>query len=336
MRTESRGQAIDELLPDPVGERQEPVLGELAREERWLAAEQLRRQAQQLSTQLDKRLADAERRQAWLQAQEAELENGRRAGRLWLREAHADLDKRAERLRALEKSLDERASNLAAAEAYQASLRQENERRQRELDQRVPSAAPVGIDDAPRAPDEARLLAEGWAALQIAQRRLAERRRRFSEKAKAVRARIRGREQESKTELKRRVAKVRQASDELATRRAELERLRYELLAKQRELLELRVTVEHALAELTSQVPPDTLAATLAATRAKIAEQYQQARDELARQEALLAELRRQITAGHARLIQRRREIINLADQRNLLAAAQAERRAGAHKNSAS
>jgi hypothetical protein len=132
--------------------------------------ESLHRQARQLQQLLDRRQQELDRRQAFVNAHSAELENQVRAARLWLLERQAELDQRESELVAREQAVAERASQLAAAEAFQDLARREN---QQLLDQR---AAELQRRESQLAALRQRLELES-AALRQAEADLARRRR---------------------------------------------------------------------------------------------------------------------------------------------------------------
>lgn len=125
--------ATPEALPAPT-----PAAEEIAPAEEFY--EQLRLQAEQLGGELQRRRDQLDRRESRLNARDAELDNEARGLRMWLVERQQELDEHEKDLIRRERAIDDRKSQIAAAEAFQESSHTEAQRyaqkQQAQLDKR--------------------------------------------------------------------------------------------------------------------------------------------------------------------------------------------------------
>ncbi len=91
-------------------------------------SEQLRLQGEQLAAALQRRRNELDRREARLNARNAEQENEARGLRMWLVERQQDLDEREAGLKRRERDVEDRCSQLIAAESFQESSQSEAQR----------------------------------------------------------------------------------------------------------------------------------------------------------------------------------------------------------------
>jgi len=98
--------------------------------------------------------------------------------------------------------------------------------------------------------------------------------------------------------------------------RASLLALRSELETMHRETLEIRLATEELWVQLSGSAPPAALVRSLTQIRAKLAEEYRRANEELARQKQQLEGIRRELSQQHARLVQQKRKLDRWAARR--------------------
>jgi hypothetical protein len=281
-------------------------------------AAQIRLQASQLATHLQRQQTAIDHREAELNARVAAMENQIRAARLWLDEHHGELSLREEDVSRREASLpmpcSSSANDLTGREVELDRRAAELETMAADLARRsgtttasgaIPSGDSFAAQRAKLAEAEQRLETEQieW---QKRVRELQEQRVEFTafveaERQKAAEQRRLAAEAR---EVERQEVK-RQESD-LANRTAALVGMRAEVQRAQQETLEMRLATEELWSQLSSQHPPATLAQSMAQIRLKLAEEFRLAKVELLKQRADVKQLAERLAQQHQKATEQR------------------------------
>jgi hypothetical protein len=301
-----------------------------------VTATQVRSQAAQLTTHLQRQQTAVDHRESELNARVAAMENQVRAARLWLDERHAEMAARKEELDRRERELEARAAHadvssrgIRAAATSGAGGRTDIERRAAELERREAELEQMAARLAQRLAaaeqnDERRRDAEGLdsyrknleraetllagqqADYERNRRELDDQRARFAEAMQTERRQLAEEQQRSVAEHERVAWELKRQSDELAARRAALERMRADVTRAQHEALEIRLATEELWARLCGTMAPAALTQSLAQIRLKLAEERRLERAELAAQRAELHNLADQVARQHGKLLDAR------------------------------
>jgi hypothetical protein len=241
-------------------------------------AEKLHRQAAQLAEYLRERQSELDHREAQLNAQVAQLESDARAARLWLGERDAELLERHHALARSEREVAKRLDRLAAME--NALGRQAGESKD---------------GDRPIFPAEKSGPSPNLYELARLRDQLVEEQRRFQEDARREWERIAAAKQQAQTEVEKKQQVIQRRSEHLDRCRAALWQLRGELQQLHRETLEIRLATEELWIQLAGTAPPAALTHSLGRVRARLAEEYNLTRAEIAEQKKELEALREEL-----------------------------------------
>jgi hypothetical protein len=285
-----------------------------------VTGQQVRLQAAQLATHLQRQQAAVDHRESQLNARLAAVENQIRAARLWLDERHAEMAAKTAELDRRERELEARQGQEASVPRA-ATLEQHGE----ELDGEA-ERLNVWRENL----EQAEMLLGGQQAECERKRRdLDDERARFLESMQAERRKLADERQRAAAEHERIAADLKRQGEELAARHAALERLRGDVKRAQHEALEMRLATEELWSRLCGTMAPAALAQSLAQVRLKLAEEQRLERAELAAERTEVQALAEQLARQHARLrearsqfeawVQARRE--ELERQAGLLAA---------------
>jgi|GEM_PF-2131008 len=290
-------------------------------------ADQVRLQASQLASNLQRQQQAIDHRESELNARVAAMENQIRAARLWLEEQQAELASRELELERRQQ-IDTNSPTTGAANKDRRfpvddeSLRlraEELDRRAAELDaagrqlsERFGMGeAKNGLEalEAYRAQLEhsEKLLATAQTQWQEKFRELAEQRAAFARFAETERKKLaddRRRWSEAHQQDER---ELRRQQMELANRQGALEALRAEVVRRQQDDLEMRLATEELWAQMSNEAPPAALAQTLGQIRLRLTEEFRLAKADLAGERATIKQLAEQV-AGQHRLVSEKRE----------------------------
>ncbi len=279
------------------------------------AASQLELQASQLSTLLRQRQRDLDHREAALNSQAAQLEADARTARLWLDEQRADLAVRGDNLHHKEQDLAVRIEALAKREENVASKQAELAQREQRLAAREKESLAREQNLARREQTlgrrecelEHRLARleenEKFAVhdpLNSSDETLCEPRQGAAEKVRL---------EQATADLETQRQALQRRAEQVDQSQAALARLRDDLLRVHRETLEIRLVTEELWAQLSSAAPPAALTQSLGQIRSQLAEQYQQAKEELVQQRDELDSLRGELTVQYERLVEHKRDV---------------------------
>jgi hypothetical protein len=284
-------------------------------------AEQLRRQADQLAGYLRARQREIDHREAEINAKIARLESALREARLTHSRRRRELEKREAHLAARELEFTRRLERLAAAEsAAQRRLaaaeqelacreeevcRREDSLRQREQELATEASRYAGAvwmweDDRGRsqaAPPQGRREEALEAKAQTIEAREAECRRLAGERLRAL------------AELEEQRKSIQRRSEEIDRDRAALEKLHARLSRIHQETLEDRAAIQELWARLSGTAEPESLIRLLASIRARLAEHYRLAQEDLAERQAELETQRRRLSEEYEKLVRCKQEI---------------------------
>jgi dTMP kinase len=303
-----------------------------------ITAHQVRLQAAQLATQLQRQQAAVDHRESELNARSAAVENQIRSARLWLDERHAEmaakkaeLDHRERELEARETQRPDPARNRSGARMA-AGDETEIERRAAELDRREAELEQMAarlaqrLDAAEKLDTQSHeaerlkarrenleraemLLAGQQAEFERKRRELEEQRARLEEAMQAERRKLAEEQKRTAAEHDRIGQDLKRQSDELSTRHAALERMRSDVKRAQHEALEVRLATEELWSRLCGAMTPAAVAQSLAQVRLKLAEEQRLERAELAAERAEVQALAEQLARQHARLRETRADV---------------------------
>ncbi len=270
-------------------------------------AKQIQFQAGQLANHLRTRQKELDAREAELNSWIAQFESEARAAHLWIEERETDLSARDEALARqqeeccqAEREAKRRLTRLAAAEA--ALLRRSSiEFPPCASDAAMPCAAPQLPVDEVRT---ARVQAE----IEQLHEELLRRQKAFDDEAADARRRMAEEHAQAMADVERRREAVQRQSEHLDRSRATLQQLRDELGRVHRETLELRLAAEELWAQLSGVAPSAAITQSLGRIRAKLADQYRAANDELAAREKQLELAREELLEHHAKLVEQKQQ----------------------------
>jgi hypothetical protein len=298
-----------------------------------VTAHQVRLQAAQLATHLQRQQATVDHRESELNARSAAVENEIRAARLWLDERHAELAAQKAELDRRERQLAERESAAApgappagrAGGDASSERAAELDRREAELEQltarlahRFEQADEHGqLDEraqeltAYRANLERAemLLAAGQAEVERQRQLLADERASLAHSMQAERRRLADEQSRAAAEHERAAQDLKRQTDELAARQAALVRMQADVQRAQKDALEARLATEELWARLCGTMAPAALAQSLAQTRLQLAEQQRLERAELAAERGEMQALAAQLAQQHEKLVAARAEV---------------------------
>ena len=162
------------------------------------------------------------------------------------------------------------------------------------------------------------LLTDGQTALDRGRQQLTADRQAWQEQCDIERRRINDDRRRAEADLNKKLQTLSQRGEHLERRTAAVDQLRAEVLRAQRETLELRLATDEIWAQLSGSVPPPILTQSLARIRAKLAEQYQLERAELADQQKQLEALAVRLEAQHDKLHHQKQALEQwIADRRS-------------------
>jgi hypothetical protein len=169
-------------------------------------------------------------------------------------------------------------------------------------------------------------LAETQAETEKLYEQLATQRREFDEETTAARNRMAEAYRQAEAELEQKRQAVQRRADQVEQRHATLKQLRSDLGRMHRETLEIRLATEELWAQLAGNAPPASLTQSLGRIRTQLAEQYQQARIELAEQRKELEAIRVELTRQHGTLAEQKKRFEQWAEGHHEECRRQAER----------
>jgi hypothetical protein len=292
---------------------------------------QVRTQAAQLATHLQRQQATVDHREAELNARLAAMEHEIRGARLWLNERHADLARQTAELERRESEAAQR--EQATAENKECTERAaELDRRQAELDamaerlaDKISLAEQVqNAGQAMRAVEARRehldraegLLVREQSQIERSRQLLAEERTAVAETTSDERRKLAEEQQRTNVEQEEIRRELKRQSDELAARHVVLERMRADIARSQQEALETRLATEELWARLCGTMAPASLTQSLAQIRLKLAEEQRLAREELNRQKTEVQALGARLAEQHQKLTADRAELQSWARER--------------------
>jgi hypothetical protein len=310
---------------------------------------QVRAQASQLASHLQRKQATVDHREAELNARLAAMEKEIRGARLWLNERHAELAQQKAELDRREREFrgDEaisgqvptatqpvaRTSDLSAREA-ELDLRQaELDTLAGRLSEQVAAAGRVkNLEQETRALEKRRehldriekSLASEQADLERGRRLLADERAEFARFVQAERQRLTEDEQNAAANQDKIRRELKRRSDELTARHGALEGMRSEIAKAKGEGLEMRLATEELWARLCGTMAPAALTQSLAQIRLQLADEQQLARQELAEQKLEVQALSARLAEQHEKLSHERESLQNWAVERQKELARQA------------
>lgn len=318
-------------------EAAEPVLAVAHADEASVATtiKQVRTQAAQLATHLQRQQTAVDHRESELNARLASMESEIRAARLWLNQRHDELAERSSMLDARQRELDEREATLTATSDHRKPRKAkpsaavpddarmaELDRRQAELD-----ALSARLSDRFSTVEHARdfehamkaletrsqslqkaekLLAEERRQLEYQHEMLAQQRAQFSESMQAERTRLAEEQQKAAQQQSQTQAELEERCGELSAQQRTLEAMRGEIMRTQQEALELRLVTEETWARLCGRHHPATVAQTIAQLRLRLAEEHRHERSELTQQKAEVQLLAERLAEQHQKWTQQR------------------------------
>lgn len=311
----------------PIAENAQPPAHQAAVLDSTPAAttEQVRLQAAQLASQLQRQQHEIDHRESELNARVAAMENQIRAARLWLEEQQAELNSREIELERRQKNSNStRPTDAPNGRTFdEESLRLRAE----ELDRRAAELDAAGRQLADRFGGEGRgglealeayrgqlehsekLLATAQGQWQEKFRDLAEQRAAFArfvetERKKLADERRRWGEthQQDARELKRQ-------QSELANRQGALEALRADVVRRQQETLEIRLATEELWSQLSAEAPPAAIANSLGQIRLRLTEEFRLAKADLASERSTIKQLAEQVAGQHRQVAEKREQL---------------------------
>lgn len=315
----------------------DPVVGAGAAEETSVATtiKQVRTQAAQLATHLQRQQATVDHRESELNARLASMENEIRAARLWLNQRHDELAARSSQLDQRQCELEQREAALAVSpdnrkpRKAKPSTAVPDEARLAELDRRQAEldALSARLSDRFSTVEHARdfehamraletrgqnlqkaekLLAEDRRQLERQHDLLTQQRAQFSENMQTERARLAEEQHKASADQTKAQADIDRQCGELTAQLRTLEAMRGEIIRTQQEALELRLVTEETWAKLCGQHHPATVAQTIAQFRLRLTEEHRHERAELAQQGAEVQLLADRLAEQHQKWTQQR------------------------------
>jgi hypothetical protein len=324
--------------------------------------EQLRLHAAQLARQLDQRQDELDRRESVFNAQMAQSDAESRRFRLWLAEREEDLARRetelveqmakqqtrldrivaaetgVEKIEAVStKTLAEREQQLAAMatrlERHTANAHVRRQRRRRRLEsQRVATTAhdeqtALTLQQRERAIEQSEALLFNQQTQLARETDLLEAERRHVDELKrSLRADAAAAMEQANQELIDKRRALREQAAQIQRRETALSQLRAEVAAAQRENLEMRLATEELWIKLTDRVPSAELSRLLAELRARLAENYRLATQDVCEVREQLATLEVRLREEASSVRREREQFDAVAARRQADLVEQAER----------
>lgn len=151
-------------------------------------------------------------------------------------------------------------------------------------------------------------------------------RQRAEEDAHAQRRQMADEQRRAMADLEKKRQSLARRSEHVDHCQASLEELRGELDQMHRETLEIRLATEELWVQLSGAAPPASLTRSLSQIRARLADRYRLANDDLARQRRGLETIRDELTRQHDKLAQQKDAVRRWSVQREEEIEAQAAR----------
>jgi hypothetical protein len=324
------GESGDNIVPirPPAAEPIAAAVGQPAEAAVATTIKQVRTQAAQLATHLQRQQAAVDHREAELNARLASMESEIRAARLWLNQRHDELAERGTLLDQRERELNEREAALAGANdgrkprKAKPALNVPDDARIAELDRRQAEldALSARLSDRFSTVEHARdfehamksleartqslqkaesLLAEERRQWQQQHEMLAQQRAEFAECMRVERAQWAAEQQQAAAEQRQAQTELERRYGELSAQQQTLEAMRAEILSTQQEALELRLVTEETWARLCGRQHPAEVAQTIAQLRLRLADELRHQRDELERQRSEVRALADRLAEQH-------------------------------------
>ena len=295
------------------------------------AIQQIRSQATQLASHLQRQQASVDHREAELNARLAAMENQIRGARLWLNERQTDLAEQTAELERRKAAFAEREASWSGDPKH-AAREAELDLRESELNARLAhwteQLAAAGetqdarqllqsIESRHQRLDEAeKLLATDQDQLARQRQQLTDEQTALAETARANQQKLIALRRRATADHVKMRREMKRHSDELAARRGALERMRAEVARAQQETLEVRLATEELWARLCGTMAPAALTQSLARIRLKLADQQRLARAELVEQRAEVQALSARVAEQHQKLSANREEFQAWATER--------------------
>jgi hypothetical protein len=172
---------------------------------------------------------------------------------------------------------------------------------------------------------EARLV-QAQADTERLRRQLLDQQQQFQEAMRAERSQLAAQQRRGLAEVEEKRLAAQRRSEHVDQCRTALEQLRAELGQIHRETLEIRLATEELWAQLSGVAPPAALTQMLGKTRARLADDYRMANDDLRRQREELEGIRGELAEHHEKLVQQKRQLDQWAQRRQQQIEQNAER----------
>ena len=312
--------ALDEIPPEPPPSAEE--LAAAAGVDADLAPDRLRAQARQLAGHLRAKQRDLDRREAEMNALVAKIENEQRASRLWLREKEYEYSEREAALQKTLAELDERAAGMSVVEISVDRDLEEARRTARRLEEQERKFA----ERERRFRQSEAMLEEHTAQLASDRRQLDAEREKYARELHEERKVLARRESQSEAELEARRKVLEQRCEALDGREESVEQLQSDVTKMHREALELRLVTEQLWAQLAGTAAPAELTQSMGRIRARIADHYRLAEENLTKQREELRQLAAKLDRRQHDLRQQRADLQSWLDNREEEIEEQAER----------
>lgn len=286
--------------------------------------DELARQARELADHLRQEAESVDRREAQLDARQAEFEQQVRSATLWLTEERDQLDRRAELLDSRERLITQRESNVHTAEEFLDTARRETERRLGQLNGgQAPQSARREVKSTTAgtsgSPVDWSQIESAWSELRAQQDRLAQREQSLEvrgellneqrvelvKRARQLRTSISRHQQDihrQTTRVKRSLARRARALEE---QRYQLEQLYAQVRARYREVLLTRMATERLCRDAVGPEGALLLEHAAAEARARLKEDDRREIAALQRRAVTIEKARRELLRRQSQLIQR-------------------------------
>jgi hypothetical protein len=265
-----------------------------------VTAAQVRLQASQLASHLQRQQAAIDHREAELNARVAAMENQIRAARLWLDERQGELSAREHQIAHREAAQGSHAADSLqeSAHAPQREYRQPSELA--DVQGESLESQRIKLVEA-----EKRLEAE-QANWQLRFRELSEQRAEFASYVELERQKLAEQRRQTLESREAEQRELKRQEADLANRTAALVGLRAEVQRAQQEALEMRLATEELWSKLAADYPAESLADSMAQIRLKLAEEFRLAKLELLRQRADIKQLAERLNQQHQKATEQR------------------------------
>jgi len=296
---------------------------------------QVRAQAAQLATHLQRQQAAVDHREAELNARLAAMENEIRAARLWLNERHDELAQRTSELDNRARELDQREAALTAITEGRKPRKAKpltvvtDERRIAELDRRQAEldALSERLSDRFSTIEHARdfehamqaleargqklrqaekLLADELSQLADHRHLLSVERKELAAAAAAERERLAEDLRRSEAEQAQARAELEKQAADVAAQQRALQAMREEILRGQQDAIELRLVTEETWARMCDRQDAAALGQSIAQLRLRLAAEHRRQRTELAQEKAEFTVLSDRLAEVHRNWSQQR------------------------------